>query len=160
MKKSDIIAMVNGGLLNATQHELGTAHSYKVFKLKSEVRKVNQKIADDEEALRKENGIEDAAAFDERLNVLRGLKSRTTDEEKELADMLKKMDGYFAQRELLLDEEVTLDGIKKIPYEAWRTLQDENREVDFMGHKTDVFSGLTEDVLFGILWEAPADDEE
>lgn len=158
MKKSDIIAMVNAGLLYATQHELSTAHSYKVFKLKSEVRKAFDAIGEAEEALRKDCGIEDGAAFDRRLTELRNLTERTAKEQKELDEMNKTLKGYIEQQLLLHAEEVTLD-VKAMPYEEWVRLQNENKAKDINGKTYDIFSGYMEELLFGVLWSEPVEKE-
>ena len=159
MKKSEIIALVNNGLLNATQHELSTAHSYKVFKLKSEVRKKFTAIGEDEDALRKECGIEDATEFDKRMNELRAIKDPTDKEKKELKAMVKQATDYVAKLKILHDEDVALEGIKTMPYSEWVLLQKENRTIEFMGRKVDVFSGIAEDLLYGVLWVAPDEEE-
>lgn len=157
MKKSDILTLVNAGVLQATQHELSNAHGYKVFKFKSLVRKGATDIQDAETELQKECGIEDAAAFDARRDELRKNGARTADEQKELEGMDEKLKTYLAQREEMLKEEVTLD-VKALPYDEWVKLQNENKAVELIGRKADVFSGIVEELLFGVLWNAP--DEE
>lgn len=158
MKKSDILALVNAGALNATQHELSSAHSYKVFKFKSLLRKELAAIQEADGELLKECGIEDANLFDARLAELRKLEAPTKEEKKELDEMTEKLAKYLEQQKELYNEEVTLD-VKPIPYDEWAKLQNENKAVNFLGNTKDVFSGYVEELLFGVLWKAPEEDE-
>lgn len=159
MKNSEILALVQGGVLEATQHTVSMAHAYKVFKLKSQVRKAfNALLAQDDELV-KECGIEDAQAFDMRRAELASLEKPSESERKELEEMNGRYRSLVRQRKELHDEEVTLDGVKAIPYEEWRKLQDENRQDSPSGQAKDVFSGIVEELLFGVLWNAPEDGE-
>ena len=157
MKKSDVLTLANAGVLNATQHTLSSAHSYRVFKFKSLIRKEMASIQEAESELLKELGLEDAGAFDARLAELRQKENPTAKEKEELDEKTKQLKDFIEQRNQLYKEEVTLD-LKTIPYEEWRNLQDENKAVDFMGRKADVFSGDVEELLFGVLWKAPEED--
>lgn len=157
MKRSDVVTLVNAGALNATQHTLSSAHSYKVFKFKSLLRKELASLQEAEMELLKECGIEDGAFFDERLTALRKLEAPDDEEKKELADMTEKLQKYIEQRNELHNENVTLD-VKTIPYGEWVKLQNENKEVEINGMKHDVFSGYVEELLFGVLWTAPEEE--
>ena len=159
MKKSDILTLVNAGALDATQHELSTAHSYKVFKFKSLLRRELKAIQETEGDLLKEMGIEDSVAFDARLAELRQKENPTAKEKEELDDKTKQLKDFVEQRNQLYKEEVTLD-VKPVPYEEWRKLQEENKAVKVMGRTSDVFSGEVEELLFGVLWKAPEETEE
>ena len=158
MKKSDILTLVNAGALNATQHELSSAHSYKVFKFKSLLRKEFAAIQEADGELLKECGIEDGVSFDARLAELRKMESPTKEEKKELEAMTEKLAKYLGLQKELYNEEVTLD-VKPIPYDEWTKLQNENKAVSFLGTEKDVFSGYVEELLFGVLWKAPDEDE-
>jgi hypothetical protein len=61
---------------------------------------------------------------------------------------------FIDLRTQMMDEEVTLD-CKTLPYTEWHKLQNENKDKDVNGRKTDVLSGYVEDLLEGVLWTAP-----
>ena len=158
MKKQDILTLVNAGALSATQHELSSAHSYKVFKFKSNLRKALTALQEAENDLQKECGIEDGQAFDERLAELRKLEAPTEAETKELEEMNAKLLSYIEQQRELYNEDIDLD-VKTMPYEEWCKLQNENKAVEINGTKHDVFSGYVEELLLDVLWKAPEEEE-
>ena len=57
----------------------------------------------------------------------------------------------------MLAEEVTLTA-KTMPYEVWHQLQVENSKKVIDGKEVDILSGYVEDLLEGVLWEAPKED--
>lgn len=156
MKKSEIINISNYGVLNITAHVLDAAQSYKVFKFKKWVKNALKAIQDDEKDLLAEVGIADAPAFDQRRSVLLAKENKTTEEQAELDKLNSQAEGYFVRRNELYNEEVTPE-VKTMPYEAWKLLQDENRAAEVGGKTTDILTGYVEDILEGVLWEAPDD---
>lgn len=154
MKNIDIINIANAGVLNITAHDLDVAQSYKVFKFKKWVRNTLKSIQDDEKDLLAEVGITDAPAFDQRRSELLAKEERTAEEQTELDKLNGQAEGYFNRQNELYNEEVTRE-VKAMPYESWKKLQDENRAVEVNGKATDVLMGYVEDVLEGVLWEAP-----
>lgn len=157
MKKSDVITLVNAGVLSSTQHELG-GDGYKVFKFKSQLRKEFLALQDTESYLIKECGIEDPMEFDARMLELRQLEKRSDEEEKEFESMNAKLKNLIAQKKKLHGEVVTFDVKIPLTYEQWLVLQNENRAVEIGNKKFDVFSGDVEELLFGLLWKAPEEE--
>lgn len=157
MKKSDVITLVNAGVLSATQHELA-GDGYKVFKFKSQLRKAFLALQEAESDLVKECGIEDPMAFDARMLELRQLEKRSDEEKKEFESMNEKLKNLIAQKKELYDEDVTFDVKIPLTYEEWVVLQNENRAVEIGNKKFDVFSGDVEELLFGLLWKAPEEE--
>ena len=160
MKKSDIVALVQGGVLNVTQHSVSVNHAYKVFKFKSTLRKLFEALVEQEQDLAKECLIMDGASFDARRSELAAKEKPTKEEQKELEEMNDQYKRFAGLREELYKEEVLLAGVKTIPYEEWHKLQEENKEVQTAFGKQDVLSGQVEDLLENVLWRAPEESEE
>ena len=116
MKNSEILALVQGGVLSATQHCVSTSHAYKVFKLKNVVRKLFEGILEQEKLLAAECGISDSESFDARRNELLTKGELTADEKKELEEMNKKFADFATQRAELYDEDADISRIKQMPY--------------------------------------------
>lgn len=160
MKNHQLISLVNAGILSATVHTLCTADSYKVFKLKKAIRTAFTGIQDMERDLLAECGITDPKAFDNRTAELRSIAEPSEAEKSELEGMEAKSAQFFEQRTQLYNEEAELKDVRTIPYESWKQLQDENAAVaQADGRKTDIFSGLAEELLEGIFWIAPEEGE-
>ena len=156
MIKSDIILLANLGVANITNHSLDPAHAYKVVKFRKAVKSAIEELSKDEDALRKDAGIEDAQAFDEELAKLRTIQNPDKAEKDRLAEMEAKLKRFVELRVALLDEEVSLD-CKAMPYAEWHKLQNENKDRELNGRKEDILSGYVEDILEGVLWETPAE---
>ncbi len=154
MKKSDIIILSNFGVGLITNHNIPVEHAYKVVKFRKALTSALESIGKDEEALRKDTGIEDAKAFDDELKNLREKISRTDEEQARLDEMEAQLKRFVELRNEMLNEDVDLN-IKTMPYEAWHALQKENCEREINGKKADILSGYVEDLLEGVLWEAP-----
>ncbi len=154
MKKSDIIILSNLGAGLITNHNIPVEHAYKVVKFRKGLQSALESLGRDEEALRKDAGIEDAKAFNDELQKLRDAEGRTAEQQKRLDEMEAQLRRFLALRGQLLNEEVELD-CKTMPYEAWHALQKENCEREVNGKKMDVLSGYAEDLLEGVLWQAP-----
>lgn len=154
MKKQTLIVLANAGIQSMTNHSLDTAQAYKVVKFRKAFNAAIDAIAEDQKALLKESGIgEDKQSFNKEMDELRKA-NRTPEQEAKLKEMEAQLKRYNEMNLELLKEEVTLD-CKAMPYEDWRKLQNENKEVG--DKKVDLLSGYVEDVLEGILWTAPED---
>ena len=156
MKKGELIFLVNSGVQTITNHELEPAHAYKVVKFRKAVAKALDALAKDEDAIRSDAGIPDAAVFDKELKELREAEHRTEVQQVRLDEMETMLKRFLDLRSELMGEELTLD-CKTLPYEEWHKLQNENKARDIGGRKVDVLSGHVEDLLEGILWAAPED---
>ena len=152
MKKSDIIILAKIGVQYITNHSLDPAHAYKVVKFRKELTAALEAIGKEEEALRKDAGIEDAKAFDDELKALRDNKGRNEEQNKKLDEMEAKLKRFIDLQAEMQKEEVEL-ACKAMPYAEWHKLQNENKE--FGQQKIDILSGYVEDMLEGVLWEAP-----
>jgi hypothetical protein len=152
MKKSDLLTLARIGVQNITNHSLDPAHAYKVVKFRKELNAALEALGKDEEALRKDAGIEDAAAFDDELKALRDNNERTEEQNKRLEEMEAQLKRFIDLRVEMLKEEAVID-CKTMPYAEWHKLQNENRE--FGPQKLDILSGYVEDILEGVLWAAP-----
>lgn len=151
MKKQTLIVLANAGIQSITNHTLDAAQAYKVVKFRKSFNAAIDAIAEDEKALLKEAGIEDAPSFNKELDELRKA-NRTPEQEDKYKEMTEKVKRYNELHAEMLQEDVTLD-CKALPYAEWHKLQNENKE--FGPQKLDVLSGHVEEDLEGILWVAP-----
>ena len=152
MKKIEIISLANADVQVITNHDLSPEHAYKVVKFRKALASAYEAIGKDEEAIRKDAGIEDPQTFDKELKELRESKT----DPKRLAEMEALLKRFLELRAQMLNEDVVLD-CKALPYAEWHKLQCENRAVG--DEKRDLLSGWVEDVLEGCLWKAPEDKE-
>lgn len=150
MKKQTIIMLANAGVQSITNHTLDASQAYKVVKFRKAFNAALESLSKDEEALRKDAGIEDPQAFDKELQELRESKS----DAKRLEEMEGILKRFIELRAELLNEEVTLD-CKTMPYDEWHKLQVENSEKEMNGKKVDLLPAYVEDALEGVLWVAP-----
>ena len=148
------VILANMGALTASTHTLSSTMSYRVFKFKTALRALIDKLNAAEKALSPEVGIEDIKSFNERLQELGKKESRTEDEEKEYTELCKKRDKYNDLHKALMEEKKELD-CKPLPYEDWKKLMDENKEIG--QNKVDLFTAF-EAELEGVLWEAPEEE--
>ena len=56
----------------------------------------------------------------------------------------------------MLKEEVTLDGVKTMPYEQWHLLRKENMPKE--EGKQNPINNFVEDLLMNVLWKAPEEE--
>ena len=117
-----------------------------MLKFKKAVKKAFESIMESEREILKEAGIEDAAAFDKERKELMESGSNP----KQLEEMNKQLSRVLELRSNLYKEDVELD-CKTIPFEQFHALQCENKDLD---HKP---LNTFEDLLEGVLWEAPND---
>jgi len=165
LKNSVILALVEHGLENTTDHSVDCGNAYKVYKFVHEIRKANEEILDERAGLVKAAGIDDPQKFDERRAELKAKPKLTEAERRELAEMDEKLDRFTKTFDELLDNETELD-VKTIPFEQYHKLAAENkstpatRMVDGkpMTLNFDIFTIFRED-LENILWVAPIDND-
>ena len=150
-----VIAMLNMGFSQITSNTLPAEHAYKVLKMRRAVSAAFDKFSEDEDAIRKDAGIENAEKFDAELAALRKTEKRTKEQEKRLEEMEKMLKRFHDVRAELLKAEAKIEGVKTMPYEAWHLLQQENAEKMFLGKKVNLLPAFVEDALEGILWVAP-----
>lgn len=162
MQKQDVINLIDCGLLHVSAHELGPEHAYKVFILKRQLEKAYNAIADEQNAILNEVGIDDSfkqKATD--INKRTSNKEVLTIEERE---WLSKVPAIQQSADKLLQEmqksEITIDGLKTIPYETWRELQKENKAKTINGKVVDILGGPAEIILADIFWKAPEEKSE
>lgn len=146
MKTIDIITLANAGILAITANDLDAAHAYKVLKFKKAIKKAFESIMESEREILKETGIEDAVAFDKERKEL----TVSASDKKRLEELNKQLSRVLELRDNLYKEEVELD-CKTIPFEQFHALQQENKDLERKPLNT------FEDLLEGVLWEAPND---
>ena len=125
MKNLDIITLVNSGVITITALTLDSANSYKVIKFRNAVRKALANIEDTEKSILSDLGISDPQEVESRAKEL-SEKDRTPEETKEFEELTSKIRKFNETRMEMLKEEVTLDGVKAMPYEQWHLLRKEN----------------------------------
>lgn len=155
MKNFEVIELSKRGILNVTTHSIGTKDAISVFKFKKALRSCIESINSDESALLTECGIDDAASFDSKRGELLGKAERSREEDAELEALNEKFRRFIGMCDGILMEEAKLDTVNTMQYEAWKSLQDENKSVNVNGEAIDVFSGEVEMLLLGVLWEEP-----
>lgn len=162
MQKQDVINLINCGILHMSAHELGPEHAYKVFILKRQLEKAYNAITDEQNAILNEVGIDDSfkqKATD--INKKTSNKEVLTIEERE---WLSNVSAIQQSADKLMQEmqksEITIDGLKTIPYETWRELQKENRAKLIGDKAVDILGGPAEIILADIFWKAPEEKSE
>ena len=158
MKNHQIIALVNNGALAITNYDLEPSHAYKAYKFKKALKAAFDAIGAKEQDLPKEVGIDDPQAFDNRFKELHEKEELSKEEREELKDMTEKYEKFIGLRNELLNDEVELEGVKRMPYDQWFILKAENREKSLGGKKVEVFPDWAEELLEGVLWEAPEEE--
>lgn len=151
IKTNVLITLANSGLLFATEHDIPAADAYKASKFRREVEKQIKDLAEREKALYKDAGIDDPEA-------------------KEIEQ--EKVERFNRLRAEFLKDEVEIADIKPMSYESYHALAKENRKVAIQVPKTDSDGKQTtetvyadpyracEDILEGILWKAPDEEED
>jgi hypothetical protein len=157
MKNNEVIQLVNAGILGITAHSLPPAQAYKIYKFKKAIRSAYNLIAEGEIASLEELGINDAKAFDARLEQLRKIEVPLPKQVEELNAKQGILDRLNEVRNSLYTDDAILPEIKAIPYEDWHKLQEENSQNKVGKHTVDVLSGEVEFLLEGILW-TPIED--
>lgn len=152
IKFADIQTMYERGMMGISSRTLDIAHAYKVVQFKTKLKNAH----DEFEKLRlqavKDAGIEDGDAFSIKFNALAN-KKRTEEEEKEFKPLAELNDRFNKMLGDILNDTCVIEP-KTMPYEEWRKLQEENKEI-----KLGQFELLAqcESMLEGILWAAPAE---
>ena len=150
MKNIDILNLANTGVFLISANTLDAAHAYKVIKFKGAVRKIAEAVDEEQKAIAKEAGIEDTATFDKERAELR----KTNSNPERLAELDKQLARFIELRENFYKEPVELEGVKTIPYEQFFALQKENKDLE--GKPLEAYA----DLLEGVLWAAPEENEE
>lgn len=165
MTYQDVLTMQECKIGDITAHSLTAAHAYKVAKFKAELRRLSECYQNMRNQLPREAGVEDPQAFDTRMTELdkKAQEGKLTKAEQNEYDELNPKRVRFAELlNNLLDEEPQHD-IKAMPYEEWKALQDENRNVicevtDNNGQKKQLeLLMVVEPILMNILWAEPTD---
>lgn len=151
IKFADIQAMYESGMMGISSRTLDRAHAYKVVSFKTRLKNAYQAFNDRREQLLKEVGIDDGNQFANRLQELSTIKLRSEAEEAELKDLVEK-NKKFGELFGELQKDFYEIEPKTMPFEEWRELQEENKDV-----KSGSFELLAqfETILEGILWKAP-----
>ena len=151
MTFADIRIMFENGLMGISSRSLDLAHAYKVVSFKTKLKNAYNEYNDRREQLAKDCGIEDGNSFAKRMNQLASIVERTEAEDKEFKEMVAKNEQFNGMFEKLMADTYEIEP-KVMPYEEWRKLQEENKEV-----KIGKFELLAqfEISLEGILWKAP-----
>ena len=151
---ADIRVMFENGMMGLSSRTLDLAHAYKAVSFKTKLKNAYQELNDRREQLTKEVGIEDGNAFAQRLNALAANNNRTEAEEAELKEMVEKNEKFNGLFNQLMNDSYYMEP-KVMPFEEWRKLQEENKEL-----KLGNFEMLVqcETILEGILWKAPEEE--
>lgn len=118
LKNNEIIALVNAGLLNTTEHDVPAADAYKSYKFRKAVEKAFNAIAEKDRELPKTAGVEDG-------------KEPTEEQTKKIVEL----------RVALYNDETELEGnIVPMSWEGFHALASENKRTAIQ-----VPAGLRED---------------
>lgn len=105
LKNNEIIALVNAGLLNTTEHDVPAADAYKSYKFRKAVEKAFNAIAEKDRDLPKTAGVEDG-------------KEPTEEQTKKIIEL----------RIALYNDETELEGnIVPMSWEGFHALANENK---------------------------------
>ena len=143
-----------GGIMNITAHDLDVAHAYKVVKFKNAIKEALSKMEEMEKSFIAELKIDDPQGFDKRAEELRKKESLTKDEQKELDEKNAIYKRLNDMRMAMYQEEANVE-TKTMPYEEWKKLQDENRDVK-VGNAELLMAA--EPLLENVLWKAPEEE--
>lgn len=140
----------NHALLAFETKSLTPASAYRAIKLRCALKDAWEKYLEAEKGCLAEAGIDDAPSFDVRQRELLAKKADNTitEEEKvELDGMHKKVARYNELRDVLLNDEVDLSGVKAMPFEEWFKLKAEN----------PCITADIENALIGIAYSEPTE---
>ena len=151
MKNFEMKFLVENGILNLTSHNLEAAHAYKVVQFKNRMRNAVEALGKTQQGLVGEAGITEPEAFDARREELAKKEKRTKSEEAELKDMNDKLNRLNELTNALMMADAEIEP-KTMPYEQFKALQDENKDIKAQG--IEILT-LAESQLEGILWKAP-----
>lgn len=155
MKKLDIFNLVSGGILQITNYDLEPAHAYKVTKFRTAVNKALDDIKNAEKDILNGLGIADPVEVDKKIYDLKSKNPLTEEEQQELEHLQSLVKKFNETRRQMLEEEVTLENVKTLPFEQWHALRKENRPKD--ANSYDPLNNYAEELLEGVLWKAPED---
>lgn len=127
MKNIDVLFMINSGMLDITNNDLGTKSAYKIVKFRSALSKAFMKIQELEKSILLDCGIKNAKDFDEEYKRLKAIEVKTQEENFKFEEMSAKYQKYNKTRAAMLDDDIVLENVTPIPYEDWHLLRKENR---------------------------------
>lgn len=135
MKNTEIITLVNGGILNATAHSLPVEHFYKFVKWKRAVQKAYEAIQNAQRDFLAETGIS-----------MEDIQERKVDE--------KKAERYNALNGAMMAEGVVMPAVG-IPMGFYKGIYDENKT-----DKGDIFADMAvEEIVLNELFTEEESDE-
>jgi hypothetical protein len=169
MKNFELLAAVNGGILNLKSTGLSSNTAWRTFQLRKALNAALEKYQSDIKGILTEVGIEDDVAFDKLLDELKKKENRGEEENKKLAEMESKLRLYNEFIIKLIKEDVDFTGLKPLPYAEWRKLVDLNTDSEgksSLGFNMFYLFGQpnsnvdVETALEGIAWYAPEEEED
>lgn len=150
MKISEIIGLVDRGILKIDAKSLSNLERYKVVKFRKSVRAAVDDFSSSIVDVQQEAGVTDPAAFDKRRAELLSSEHLCKEDEAELAEMNAKFKSFSDLRAELLKEDVEVFS-PRLDYDSWMKLKEDNRTDD----ENEMLSGWAEEVLEDVLWIAP-----
>jgi hypothetical protein len=158
MKNKDIITLVGAGILQATVHSLSPAHAYKFSKLRHTISAIYKDIIEQEKELLVDAGINEKTDLINGNYVFPKKEDGSNDESKWLK--------FIELRKAMYEEDAPLVEVKKIPYEEWLLLYNENAHKNItLGREDskeiyiDIFGSTeVENILLGLLFDYPIDE--
>lgn len=148
MTNEEVIYLFQNGAQSVTNRCLDTAQAYKIVKFRNVIKRAFEKYQAEEEALLKECGIMDVVAFENRRSALEAIEARSEEEEKEFVDIMDTLTKYIGMRSELMADEADVSGLKAMPFADWHEFVKENS-----------LDAKMEDMLEGILWTAPEEED-
>lgn len=151
MKNKDIVLLVQAGILELTTLCLTPDEAYGFFKLRKSLRAAFEQVCSDEREMLFSVGIDDMQTFTARFEFLKGITLPSYADSAEMDRISKTLSEFNQLHSKLFEEDVE---IKPFPltYEKWRSLLIENKDKSRL-------HGKAEELLEGILWAAPADNQ-
>lgn len=151
MTNSDVLSLINNGILDITSYSLDAKGSYSVMKFRNAIKKQLNTIVELENGILKELGVKDAANINNKIKELEA-KDKTPEELEEYNNLQEQAKKFNSTRGEMLAEKVEITGFTLLNYEQWYNLRKENHPQD--SSKPDPLNNYFEDILEGILWKA------
>lgn len=145
LKNNIIIALVNAGLLNTTEHDVPAADAYKAYKFRKAIEKAINAIVEKEKELPKTAGVEGNTPTEAQTKKVEELRAALYADETELEGNIVPMswEGYHA----LSNEN------RRVAVQLPNGEKNENGSPKFVTRFVDVFracEGMLEGVLFKV----------
>lgn len=161
MKNNDIRILELAGVLTASVHDLSPEHAYKVSKLKIAIKNAMKNINEQEKDLLTEAGIDSEKDIDKTTGIIQ---PKTKDGKLEQ----EKLDKFEMLKKAQMEDDTPIN-VKKIPYQEWLKLYNENKNKEVSRNINgkvytkgiDIFGTIeVEEILAGVLFDYPVDEEE